>query len=71
MNTRALQKRYPKRFVSHIKIWTVDRNTIECVASHEPMVGKILAVLCSMAEPASDEQREALQHLHDVLYPAK
>jgi phosphohistidine phosphatase SixA len=71
MNTRALLKRYPERFVSYIKIWTIDRNTIECVASHEPMIGELLAVLCSLSEPATDEQREALQRLHAVFYPAE
>jgi len=71
MSARALLKRYPDRFVSQVKIWTPQRNVIEATASHEPLIGKVLAVLCSMSEPTTDEERDALQRLHDILYSAE
>lgn len=65
---RDLLTFYPERFVSHCRVWTPQRNEIESVASHETLVGELLAVLVSVTEPATDEQREAMQRLRDVLY---
>jgi hypothetical protein len=59
---------HPERFVSACKIWTPKRNTIETVASHDRLVGELLAVLVSMTEPRTDEQRAAMQRLRDVFY---
>jgi hypothetical protein len=69
MSVRTLLKQHPERFVSHVKIWTDKRNVIEATASHDRLIGRVLAALCSMSEPSTDEEREALQRLHDVLYP--
>lgn len=64
---QELCARYPDRFVSHCRIWT-PRSEIESVASHGQLVGELLAVLVSMTEPRTDEQREAMQRLRDVFY---
>src|SRR5690606_38288166 len=63
---RDLLDRHPDRFVSHCMIWTPKRNEIESVASHEDLVGELLAVLVSVTEPATDDQREAMQCLRDL-----
>jgi hypothetical protein len=68
MSARDLCKRYPERFISQCKIWTPKRNTIETEATHEPLIGELLAVLVSVSAPRNDAEREAMQRLHDVLY---